>query len=543
MNIFIGGAWPYANGSLHIGHIVALLPGDVLARYYRTKGEKVLYVSGSDCHGTPISIRAKKEGVSPKYIADKYHNKFKYCFDKLNFSYDYYGRTDDEFHKSEVQKYITILYDKGLIYEKDVEQIYCEHCNQFLPDRYVEGVCPNCNSIARGDQCDNCGNLLEPLELSDRVCKLCGNEPVVKGTKQLYFSLSKFQDVIKENLKISRDNWRINAVNNTERYLNEGLRDRAISRDLSLGIDIPIKGFYDKKVYVWIDAVLGYITLSKKWALENKKSCEDFWDENCISYYVHGKDNIPFHSIILPALINGVGYKKLPDRIISSEYLTLEGKKISTSNNWAVWVPDIIERYNTDLLRYFFLINAPEKRDTDFSFREFINSNNGELLGAYGNLVNRTLVFAKKYFNNEIPNGVLDNKIKSEIEEIYLSVGNLIESGNLKASLEKIFEFIRSINKYFDEKAPWITIKDNIESCTDTIYNCIYSIINIANLLGPFLPESSEKVKHWIGFSENNWGIIKPECGKEIGNIEILFERLDKSLIEEEKSNLINLKK
>jgi len=546
MNIFIGGAWPYANGSLHIGHIAGLLPGDVLARYYKAKGEKVLYVSGSDCHGTPIAIRASKEGVSPKVIADKYHEEFKECFDKLNFSYDYYGRTDDEFHKKEVQEAIVLLYDKGLIYEKEVEQIYCDDCKQFLPDRYVEGVCPNCHSIARGDQCDNCGSLLEPLELSERKCKLCNNTPMVKGTKQLYFSLSKFQNTIKENLEKSQKNWRVNAVNNTERYLKEGLCDRAISRDLSLGIDITLEGFRDKKVYVWIDAVLGYLTMSKKWAIENKKSYEEFWEEKSISYYVHGKDNIPFHSIILPALIKGIGYNKLPDRIISSEYLTLEGKKISTSNNWAVWVPDIINRYNSDALRYFFLINGPEKRDTDFSWREFVNSNNGELLGAYGNLVNRTLVFAKKYFNNKIPKGGVDNNIKAEIELLYEIIGKLIKEGNLKAALERIFEFIRSINKYFDENAPWITIKENLESCSNTIYNCIFSIANLANLLHPFLPESSEKIKTWLVQSGawhiryKFWEVVEPKWGASIKETSILFERLDKKIIEEEKNRLLN---
>ena len=266
------------------------------------------------------------------------------CFDKLNFSYDYYGRTDDDFHKQEVQKAIRELYNSGFIYEKDVEQLYCSYCNQFLPDRYVEGKCPNCNSSAREDQCDHCGSLLEPLELLERTCKLCNGEPIVKTTKQLYFALSKFQNIIKEHLDLSKDNWKVNAINNTERYLNEGLCDRAISRDISLGVDIPIKGFTDKKVYVWIDAVLGYLTMSKKYCSNKGEIYKDYWNEDAISYYIHGKDNIPFHSVILPALLKGIGETKLPDRIISSEYLTLEGKKISTSNNWAIWAPEIIER-------------------------------------------------------------------------------------------------------------------------------------------------------------------------------------------------------
>ena len=528
MNIFIGGAWPYANGSLHIGHIVALLPGDVIARYYRLKGDKVLYVSGSDCHGTPIALRAKKERVSPKEIADKYHEEFKLCFDKLNFSYDYYGRTDDDFHKQEVQKLIIELYNSGFIYEKDVEQLYCSHCNQFLPDRYVEGKCPNCNSSARGDQCDHCGSLLEPLELLERTCKLCNGEPIVKTTKQLYFALSKFQNIIKEHLDLSKDNWKVNAINNTERYLNEGLCDRAISRDISLGVDIPIEGFTDKKVYVWIDAVLGYLTMSKKYCSSKGEIYRDYWNEDAISYYIHGKDNIPFHSVILPALLKGIGETKLPDKIISSEYLTLEGKKISTSNNWAIWVPEIIERYNSDALRYFFLINAPEKRDTDFSWREFINSNNGELLGAYGNLVNRNLVFIKKYFNNSIPTGNVDDKIQKEIKELYDVVGKYIEGGHLKVALERIFEFIRSINKYFDEKTPWITVESDKEVCSHTIYNCVYVIANLSNLLSPFLPESCQKIKDWLGVDLDKWEIVEPKQLKEIGEFHILLERLDK---------------
>ena len=538
MNILIGGAWPYANGSLHIGHIAALLPGDVIARYYRSKGDKVLYVSGSDCHGTPIAIRAKKEGVAPEEIADKYHKEFKYCFDKLNFSYDYYSRTDDKHHKEEVQKIIRELYSKGLIYEKEIEQVYCEHCQQFLPDRYVEGVCPHCSNISRGDQCDNCGTLLDPLDLTQRSCKLCGKEPAVKTTKQLYFALSKFEEEISKHLEKSKTNWRLNAVNNTERYIKEGLKDRAISRDLSLGIEVPIEGFEDKKIYVWIDAVLGYFTVSKKWGEENNKDWSKFWKGESISYFIHGKDNIPFHTTILPALLSGVGYKNPPDRVISSEYVTLEGKKISTSNNWAVWVPDIISKYNSDLLRYFFISNGPEKRDTDFSWRELINKNNGELLGAYGNLVNRTLVFAKKYFNNTVPKGEVNKEINSELVELYERSGEAIEKGNLKIAIDDIFEFIRSINKYFDEETPWLTINSNVEQCSNTIYNCLFFIKNIANLLAPFLPESSQKVNAWLGGSEYGYECISLEAGITIGTFQILFDRLDKKLIDEEVEKL-----
>ncbi|WP_346899188.1 methionine--tRNA ligase [Clostridium sp. UBA7503] len=538
MNILIGGAWPYANGSLHIGHIAALLPGDVIARYYRAKGDDVLYISGSDCHGTPISIRAKKEGVLSEIIANRYHDEFKYCFDKLNFSYDCYSRTDDNQHKEEVRRIITSLYQKGLIYEKKVSQVYCEDCKQFLPDRYVEGVCPHCNSIARGDQCENCSTLLDPLELKDRQCKLCGSKPVVKSTKQLYFALSTFEKGLRKHLERSRKNWRINAVNSTQRYLNEGLKDRAISRDLDIGIDIPIKGFEDKKVYVWIDAVLGYLTVSEKWEKENNKNCSAYWNSSSISYYIHGKDNIPFHTIILPALLRGTGPERNPDKVISSEYVTLEGKKISTSNNWAIWVPDIVDRYNSDLIRYFFIANGPERRDIDFTWREFINKNNGELLGVYGNLVNRTLVFTKKNFNSKVPKGKVEESIKSTIEELYKNIGENIEEGNLKSAIGRIFTFIRSINKYFDEEMPWITIKQDNKQCENTIYNCLYAIVNLANLLNPFLPESSEKIKSWFYCEENRWKEIQLNSGVNISDFHVLFERLEKSIVDEELSKL-----
>lgn len=538
MNILIGGAWPYANGSLHIGHIAALLPGDVIARYHRAKGDEVLYISGSDCHGTPIAIRARKEGIPAKAIADKYHEEFVKCFNKLNFSYDYYFRTDDEYHKSKVQELIKLLYEKGLVYEKKVNQVYCESCDQFLPDRYVEGECPHCHSVARGDQCENCGTLLEPLELINRTCKLCGKKPIVRESKQLYFALSTFEKELKSHLKNSRKNWRINAVNNTERYLQEGLQDRAISRDLSVGIDVPIKGFEDKKIYVWIDAVFGYLTASEKWSETVGKDWSDFWNNESIAYFVHGKDNIPFHTIILPALLRGIGPGKNPDRIISSEYITLEGRKISTSNNWALWVPELIEKYNSDLIRYFFIANNPEKRDADFTWRDFINRNDGELLGAYGNLVNRTLVFAKKNFQGRIPKGIVDESIKEKLQELYKVVGEEIQGGNLKNGLDCIFDFIRSINKYFDEETPWLTINDNKEKCENTIYNCIYAIANAANLLNPYLPESSLKLKAWLKFKDFTWEVVTVETGIEIGDFHILFERIDKKIINEETAKL-----
>lgn len=331
MNVFIGGAWPYANGSLHIGHIAGLLQGDIIARYHRLKGNQVCYVSGSDCHGTPIQIRAKKEGVTPKDIAKRYHQEFKECFKQLGFSYDRYDATIDEEHKIFVQDYIKQLHDKGHLYEKGVEQAYCDNCVQFLPDRFVEGDCPHCKQKARGDQCDHCGSLLEPIELENRSCSICGEAPIFKETKHLYLALSQFQALLNQYVELHED-WRTNAYNQSKRYLNEGLVDRAITRDLDWGIDVGLSGYEDKKIYVWVEAVLGYLSSCKRFVEDNQLDL-DYFNQEGLHYYIHGKDNIPFHTIILPALLKAYGHTHLPDEIISSEYVTLEGRKISTSQN------------------------------------------------------------------------------------------------------------------------------------------------------------------------------------------------------------------
>ncbi|MFP4456714.1 MAG: methionine--tRNA ligase [Clostridia bacterium] len=540
MNVLIGGAWPYANGSLHIGHVAGLISGDVLARYYRLKGDDVLYVSGSDCHGTPIAIRAKNENIEPREITDKYHSEIVKFFTKLGFSFDNYSRTDNEFHKKEVKKIFKRIWDNGYLYPKTIEQLYCEFDEQFLPDRYVEGICPHCGAQARGDQCDSCTSLLDPMDLEERRCALCGNEPVVKETTHLYFKLSDFQEELEKFVK-DAEGWRENAIKLTQRYLDEGLHDRAVTRDIDLGIQTPIEGYEDKRIYVWMEAVCGYLTASKEWAKNHNKHWEKFWKgDNIRSYYIHGKDNVPFHSIIWPAILLAHGDLHLPDQIISSEYLTLERRKISTSQNWAVWLPDIASRYQADSIRYFIIINGPEKRDADFSWREFVNSNNGELLGAFGNFVNRNLVFLKKSFDTKVPDGKMDDQIKENIKALYRSAGELIEQGEFKASLEEIFAFIRDSNKYFDERQPWVQVKEDINAANDTLYTCVQIIANLANLVEPFTPFAAEKIKSFLQIEELSWEYIEVDRGVEIGEVEILFERLDESIIEEELERLKN---
>ena len=543
--IFIGGAWPYANGSLHLGHVAGLLPGDILARYFRLKGDEVLYVSGSDCHGTPISIRAGLEGVWPGEITERYHKEFSECFSKLGFSYDLYTRTDQDFHHQVVKEVFLELYKQGMIYKKKVEQTYCTGCQQFLPDRYIEGICPHCGNIARGDQCDFCSALLDPVDLMDKSCKLCGNTPVLKEAEHLFINLPAFQEQLESYVENS-EGWRDNAVALTKRYLQEGLVARAVTRDLTWGVSVPVDGFEDKKVYVWIEAVSGYYSASREWAALSGEDWSKFWkqDEDTIAYYVHGKDNIPFHTLILPALLLGLGNLRLPDRIISSEYLTIEGKKISTSRNWAIWIPYLLENYNVDSLRYFLTINGPEKRDGDFSWREFILRHNGELLGAFGNFVNRTLAFIEKSFEGRVPKGRFECELIKSLERLYKETGEKIEKGNFKNALEDIFAAVRNANKYFDEKQPWVTYKENKEECENTLYNCVQIIANFSNLLDPFIPFSTDKIRGFLNIDRSSWTYIQIEPDIRIQGLKTLFDRIDKKKIEEEvqKLNSINNK-
>ncbi len=536
-NILIAGAWPYANGSLHIGHVAGLLAGDVLARYHRAKGDRVCYVSGSDCHGTPVALRAKREGLTPREVSDRFHEEFSRCFQWLGFGYDLYSKTSSEEHIRFVQEFHEKLYGSPYVYEKEVPQAYCEGCKSFLADRFVTGKCPVCGEAARGDQCDACGEVLEPEQLIEPVCAVCGERISFRNTRHLYIAISKLEKELKAYVE-SHENWRKNAVALSKRYIEEGLRDRALTRDLDWGIDVPRKGYEDKKIYIWAENVLGYLSLSRLVAKERGWDFKELWGEEARHYYVHGKDNIPFHTIILPALLLAEGEDwHLPDHIISSEYLTLEGKKISTSQNYAIWVKDLIGRYEADSLRYYLLANGAEKRDADFSWQGFITSHNNELLGAWGNFVNRTLIFITKYLDGRVPDGSLEKGLEEEIDRLYDEIGKKVEGGRFKEAIDDIFAFVRFSNKYFDLGKPWITRNTSLRDCRDTLYNCVQLIVNLAVLLEPFLPFSSEKVLGWF-LLDSSWKRKTVPTGFVIPETEILFRRIDRERIGKEEEKL-----
>ena len=525
-NILIGGAWPYANSSLHLGHIAGLISGDVLARYFRLKGENVLYVSGSDCHGTPITERAKREKKSPKEIANYYDNEFREVFNKFNFSYDLYSKTDDDYHERKVKDIFKKLYNNGYIYEKIEPQAYCEKCNKFLSDREIILKCPSCGEETKGDQCDNCLYVPNGEDLIGGKCIECGSNTIKKDNKILYLALSRFQKPIENRTKECSANWRINAKNETEKYLKQGLIDRAVTRDLDWGVEIPIKGYKDKRMYVWIDAVLGYLTDTMKICEEKGMNWEDFWKEgkNNEIYMCHGKDNIVFHSIILNALLLGQEQNfHLVDMIVSAEYLNYKDQKFSKSKGIGITALQALDKYPTDSLRYHLISNGPEKKDTNFTPEDFINLHNGEILNKFGNLVNRTLRFKGL---EKIEKTIINSNIKKKITDTYTIVGELIEKLEFREASNKIMELVEFANKYYDEREPWKQIKENKNEFNITIFNCANIIANLSNLYEPIMPETCAKIKKYLNLGKASWKPIFLDNDIALKNIEPLFERL-----------------
>lgn len=537
MNIIIGNAWPYANGPLHLGRIAVLLPGDILARYHRMMGDDVVFLSGTDCHGTPVTMKAKEEGITPLEVVEKYHKEFQKCFKSLGFSFDIFTKTHSEYHEEKVKEFILELYKNGFIYEKNVEQTYCEKCNEYLADRYIVGKCPICEEEATGDGCENCNGEFESSELLDIRCKFCDSKPILKETKHLFFSLSNFENDLKR-LYIKQYGWRENAKKILKRYLDEGLRDRAVTRDFNWGVDVPLEGYEDKKIFVWIEAVMGYLTASMKCIEERGEDYKEYWEgEDSRIYFIHGKDNIPFHTVIFPAILAGLGIKNTNLRIISGEHLKLENKPFSAVKNWALWADYVCKKYDTDSFRYYLSLNSPEDKDTDFTWREYINIHNNELVGELNNFVSKVLLFSRKNYANRIPNGKMDEKLKNEILNLYFDIGDKIEEGHFRDSLNDIMNLCKKGNRYFDNSKVWDLLSSNPAKCKDITYNCIQIIVNLSNLLYPFMPETCEKIKVSIGINDSIWSFTEKKWGL-IKKCEVLFDKIDKKRVNEEVARL-----
>jgi methionyl-tRNA synthetase len=556
--IFIGVAWPYANGPLHLGHIAgAYLPADIFARYHRTKGNEVLMVSGSDQHGTPITIQAEQEGKKPGEITSQYHQQFLNSWQRLGISFDLFTTTGTANHAEVSQDIFLTLLDKGYIYKSTVLQPFCPSCQRFLPDRYIEGTCPYCNSRgARGDQCDECGKPMNPVELIEPRCRLCASTPEFKDSEHCFLKLSAFEGMLLDWVK-QQTHWRQNVLNFTTRYLEGGLKDRAITRDIEWGVPVPLEGFEGKRLYVWFEAVIGYLSASKEWAkaIGDEDKWRSFWQGEVKSYYFIGKDNIPFHTIVWPAMLTGYGGLRLPYDVPANEFLTIEGRKLSTSHNWAVWLPDYLSRYDPDPLRYLLSINMPETGDSDFSWREFIRRNNDELVATYGNLVHRVLTLVYRNFGGCVPTyadmGVTDIEgFKATHTPLELNAATVLKNlmdeelsrCHFKFALKLAMDIAHETNRYLDEKSPWKIIKEDRQAAAKSLYEALTIISQLKTMLYPFLPFSSQKLHEYLGFKgrveDYRWEWQELPPGQKLLPPEPLFSKLDEKLAEEEASSL-----
>jgi len=551
--IFIGVAWPYANGPLHLGHVAgAYLPADIFARYHRLKGNKVLMVSGSDQHGAPITIRAEQESTTPQEIVDKYHHQFIDCWKKLGISFDLFTTTGTPNHTQITHDIFLTLLDRGYIYKDKMLQAYCPKCQRFLPDRYLEGSCPHCGfTKARGDECDECGKPLNPGELKDLRCYLCSTPPRSESSEHFFLRLSSFQDKLAAWIK-KQTHWRRNVLSTTWKFLNEGLRDRAITRDLDWGVTVPQSGFERKRIYVWFEAVIGYLSASKEWAKlhGDDTAWQAFWHDGAKSFYFIGKDNIFFHTLVWPAMLMGYGSLNLPYDVPANEFLTIEGRKLSTSRSWAIWLDDYLERYDPDALRYTLAMNMPEAGDSNFSWREFLRRNNNELVAKYGNLAHRVLTFAYSNFDGAVPApGELDERSQGLLHEAKVTldaVDKLLYRCEFKGAIKEAMSLAQETNRYLDEQAPWKTIKTERETSAKSVYTVLSVLAALKTIFYPFLPFSSERLHSLLGFNgsvnEAGWKVQFLPPGQKLRQPQPLFVKLDDDVVAKESSRLGSLR-
>ena len=549
--ILVAVAWPYANGSIHIGQVAgAYLPADIFARYHRMRGNEVVMVSGSDAHGTPVTLTADQQGISPEEVYGKYQAEFLDNWKRFGISFDLFTTTHTDNHLKVAQDMFLKLLSNGFLEKNTMHQPYCETDERFLADRYVDGTCPHCGyDGARGDQCDNCGRTLDPQELINMVCHICGNTPIIRETEHYFLRLTAFQDKLTDWVT-KQTHWKRNVLNPTLGFLKGGLKDRAITRDIEWGVPVPVEGFENKRLYVWFEAVMGYLSATKEWANSNGADWEDFWKRDCRAYYFMGKDNIVFHTVIWPAILMGYGGLNLPYDVPANEFLNLEGRKLSTSRNWAVWLPDYLDRFEPDPLRYVLTANAPETSDSNFSWQEYVRANNDELVATYGNLVHRVLSMVARNFEGEVPNpGALDDlsaQLLDTARQRFEEAATNLEAVRLRNALNSAMALAQEANRYIDQRAPWQAVKTDKEGAATTLWTCLAVINCLKTMLCPFLPFSSEKLHALLGLSGTveedgwNWDTQGLTIGQALLKPEPLFTKLDEADIEKEVQRIGN---
>ncbi len=551
--ILVTAALPYANGPIHLGHLAgAYMPADIFVRYQRLRHRDVLFICGSDEHGVPITITADKEGVSPQVIVDRFHAMNAASFAGLGISFDNYSRTSLPIHHETSKEFFLDLYTKHILKEKQEQQLYCEVNKMFLADRYVEGTCPVCGyESARGDQCENCGTWLNVIELINPKCKLCGTTPVIRSTTHFYLPLGDFQTRLEEYVR-SHTEWKENVVHYCESWFKEKLQDRAVTRDLNWGVQVPLENFHNKVLYVWFDAVLGYISSTKEWAqrIGKPEKWREYWQDDSTQYIAFiGKDNVVFHCIVFPAMLMAKGGYILPDNVPANEFLNLEGGKFSKSRNNAIYVNDVLASFEPDLLRYTMTTILPETRDSDFYWKDFQAKSNNELADIYGNFVNRTIAFAGKNFNGVVPPlgplNARDKEILNVLKNTPDAVGTLFEKFKFREGTAEVMNLARAANKYFNDSEPWKTLRSNPEECATTLHICLQIVRSLAVLFAPVVPFSSETIWKMIGItqplSDEQWaeaGDCKLVAGHALQKAEIVFKKIEDSAIETELQKL-----
>ncbi|MCW3788425.1 methionine--tRNA ligase [Plebeiibacterium sediminum] len=535
-------ALPYANGPVHIGHLAGVyVPADIYVRYLRMKGEDVLLIGGSDEHGVPITLKAKNEGVTPQDIVDRYHGIIKKSFQEFGITFDIYSRTTTETHYKTASEFFKTLYDKGEFIEKESDQYYDEEAKQFLADRYITGTCPHCgNEGAYGDQCESCGTSLNATDLINPVSVISGSVPVVRKTKHWYLPLDKHEPFLKKWILEDHKEWKANVYGQCKSWIDQGLQPRAVSRDLDWGVPVPVDGADGKVLYVWFDAPIGYISATKELTPEWEKYWKD--KETKLLHFI-GKDNIVFHCIVFPSMLKAEGSFNLPENVPANEFLNLEGDKISTSRNWAVWLHEYLEDFKDqqDVLRYVLAANAPETKDNDFTWKDFQARNNNELVAILGNFVNRAIVLTHKYYDGKTPEmgSVVEDFDKQSLEEISVIVNKVqssLDQYRFREAIKEMMNLARLGNKYLADTEPWKLIKTDEERVKTIMYVSLQITANLSVLMEPFLPFSAVKLQNMINLSDVNWSDLGKtdllKAGHVINKPELLFAKIEDETIQ-----------